>query len=31
MSRALRYLPEGQMSSISYHQGHQDRVAENAE
>jgi hypothetical protein len=28
MSRALRYLPEGQMSSISYHQGHQDRVAE---
>ena len=29
MSRALRYLPEGRMSSINQHQGHQDRVAEN--
>ena len=28
MSRALRYLPEGQMSSISHHQGSQDCVAE---
>jgi len=28
MSRASRYLPEGKMSSINYHQGHLDRVAE---